>query len=138
MYPPVAASKAVVLTGVTAGEKEPISCFDPRACPLDDDRFLDTRDLQDSRSLNSGAGADADIPFVIGRKPLELDVEHVPSWGESGKAELPSLVRGHSRRAANQRLRAHTNDRTGKDAALIVADSSDESSRQALPDSRPR
>ena len=48
------------------------------------------------------------------------------------EAQLPFLVRGQCRRAANQHRRADTDNRTRKDAALGVLDGSDESSRQSL------
>ena len=52
------------------------SRFDARARSLDDDRFRDACQLQDHRSLERGTRADADVLFVIGRKSLQLDVEH--------------------------------------------------------------
>ena len=94
--------------------------------------------VQDSRSLDGGACPDADVLFVIGRKPLELDVEHVRSRRQRREAQLPLLVRGQRRRAANQRRRADADDGARKDAALCVLDGSDEGARQPLRDSDPR
>ena len=109
-----------------------VARFDARARSLDDDRFRDACQLQDSRSLDGGAGADADVLFVIGRESRQLDVEHVRSRRQSREAQLSFLVRGPSRRAANQRRRADRTTRARKDAALCVLDRSDERSRQPL------
>ena len=51
---------------------------------------------------------------------------------QSREAQLPFLVRGQCRRAANQRRGADTDDRTRKDAALCVLDGSNQGSRQPL------
>ena len=118
--------------GAEASPESGVSRFDARARSLDHDRFRDARQLQDRRSLDGGAGPDADVLFVIGRESLHLDVEHVQSRRQSREAQLPFLVRGQRRRAANQRRRADTDDRTRKDAALCVLDGSDEGSRQPL------
>ena len=75
---------------------------------------------------------------MIGRQSLELDVEHVQTRRQRREAQLPFLVRGQCRRAANQRRRADTDNRTRKDAALGVLDGSDESSRQSLRGSQVR
>ena len=79
--------------GAEARLESAVSRFDARARSLDDDRFGDACQLQDRRSLDGGAGADADVLFVIGRESLELDVEHVRSGRQSREAQLPFLVR---------------------------------------------
>ena len=54
------------------------------------------------------ARADADVLLVIRRESLQLDVERVRSRGQGREPQLPSLVRGHRRRPANQRRRGDT------------------------------
>ena len=73
--------KRVPNPGSRASMREP--------APFDDDRFRDARQLQDRRSLDGGAGADADVLLVIGRKSRELDVEHVRPGGSAGKRSCP-------------------------------------------------
>ena len=110
--------------GAEASPESAASCFDARARSLDHDRFREACQLQDSRSLDGGACPDADVLFVVGRKSLHLDVEHVRSRRQSGEAQLPFLVRGQRRRAANQRRRADANGtgtgRTPPCASLTV------------------
>ena len=75
---------------------------------------------------------------MIGRESLELDVEHVRTRRQRREAQLPFLVRGQCRRAANQRRGADTDNRTRKDAALCVLDGSNKGSRQPLRGSQVR
>ena len=95
-------------------------------------------DLQNGRSLDRRACPDADVRFVIGLESLELDIERVESRRQDWKAQTPSLVRGHSHRAANQRRRADADRCAREDAALFVLHGSDECSGQSLRGSHVR
>ena len=121
-----------------AGPESGVPCFHPRAGSSDDDRFGDARQPQFNRSLDGGAGPDANVFFAIRREPLELDLEHVRTRRQSQKAQVPLVVRDQSRRAANQGRGADTNDRTPKDAALCVLDGADKCTRQRLRGGHPR
>ena len=125
--------------GAEAGPESAVSCFDARARALDHDRFREACELQDGRSLDGGAGPDADVLFVIGSQiPASRCRARTRPGGRAGKRSCPFSFVVSCRRAANQRRRADADDRTRKDAALVVLDRSDEGAGQPLRSSHPR
>ena len=77
--------------GAEAGPESGVSRFDARAGALDHDRFREAGQLQDSRSLDGGAGADADVLFVIASQipAARCRARTVPE-AEPGSAVAPS------------------------------------------------
>jgi len=86
-----------------------VARLDPRACPLDDDRFGQAGHVQDGGPLDGGAGPDGDGVFVIAVKPLELDVERIRSGRQRLEAQLALFVGGQRHRAADQSRRTDAN-----------------------------
>src|SRR5205823_3833340 len=109
------------ILGAEASREPGVTCLDARAGALDHHGFRKARELQDRRSLDGGACADEDVLLVIGRKPLQLDVEHVEARRQNGEAQLPFFVGGLTcRTAAVERRRTTAPGRTPPCASITV------------------
>src|SRR5262249_18390731 len=89
--------------------KPAVSGFESGTGSLNHNRYGHAFHLQDNRSLQSGARADADVVLVIRSKSRHLDVERVRSGSQIRKPELAGFARRHGLGSANQRRGSNTN-----------------------------
>ena len=90
-------------SGTEARSESGIPCFDARPGAFDHDRFRTASQIEDDRALDGGAGADADVLFVVGREPLKLDLERVGARRQRREAQLAFVSGQDGLPTANQR-----------------------------------